>query len=163
MNNFGSDVCTICGGQRTADTRWFLITESHWEDKLRILRWTDSLAGKDGMHRVCSPPHARELVVHWMTTGSLDYPFARIAARHPWRARRGENMSQRSGDLEIANARIGELAVHRESVGRALGENPLALNTILDELLIVLRREAGEVPSEVDAEDEIAWTAAQEM
>ena len=91
MNSFGSNVCTICGGQRTADDRWFLVTENHWEDKLKILRWTDRLATQVGIHRVCSPPHVRELVVHWMTTGSLDYPFAGLrrplrGARDDWRA-----------------------------------------------------------------------------
>jgi hypothetical protein len=163
MNNFGTNVCTICGGQRTTDDRWFLVTENHWEDKLKILRWTDGLAAKEGIHRVCSPPHVRELVVHWMTTGSLDYPFARTPPLMLWRSRRSENMSRRSGDLEVAAARIGELSVHRESVGRALSENPLALNVILDELLIVLRREAGEVLSEVETEDEIFCRPAQEM
>jgi len=59
--------------------------------------------------------------------------------------------------------RIGELAVHRESVGRALSENPQSLNVILDELLGVLRREAGEVASEVEAEDEILCASTQEM
>jgi hypothetical protein len=36
---------------------------------------------------------------------------------------------------------IGELAVHRESLGRALSDNPQSLNVILDELLYAVRRE----------------------
>ena len=163
MNGVGVNVCTICGGQRMAEDRWFLVAENHWEDKLKILRWTDRLATQVGIHRVCSPPHVRELVVHWMTTGSLDYPFSRIAPPPPWSSRLLESMSRSSSDLEAANARIGELAVHRESLGRALSENPRALNVILDELLIVLRREAGEHPSEVETEDEILCVPAQEM
>jgi hypothetical protein len=35
----------------------------------------------------------------------------------------------------VTTREIGELAVHRESVERALAENPLSLDTILDALL----------------------------
>lgn len=161
MNSVGGHVCTICGGQRTAEDRWFLVTENTWEDKLKILRWHDGLAARYDVHRVCSPPHARELVVHWMTTGSLDYPFARTSPPPLWKTRRLESRLPEIQDLEAM--RIGELAVHRESVGRALSENPQSLNVILDELLGVLRREAGEVASEVEAEDEILCTSTQEM
>ena len=163
MNSVGGHVCTICGGHRTAEDRWFLVTENTWEDKLKILRWHDDLAAKDGVHRVCSPPHARELVVHWMTTGSLDYPFARTSQPVLWNTRRLESRLPEIQDLEAKGMRIGELAVHRESVGRALSENPQSLNVILDELLGVLRREAGEVASEVEAEDEILCASTQEM
>jgi hypothetical protein len=163
MNGVGVNVCTICGGQRMAEDRWFLVAENHWEDKLRILRWSERLAGREGTHRVCSPPHVRELVVHWMTTGSLNYPFARTASSSPWASRRLEGFSRDATDLETSRAHIGELAVHRESVGRALSENPQALNVILDELLTVLRREAGEVLSESDGEDEILCVPMQEM
>ncbi len=163
MNSVGGHVCTICGGHRIAEDRWFLVTENTWEDKLKILRWHDDLAAKDGVHRVCSPPHARELVVHWMTTGSLDYPFARTSQPVLWNTRRLESRLPEIQDLEAKGMQIGELAVHRESVGRALSENPQSLNVILDELLGVLRREAGEVASEVEAEDEILCASTQEM
>ena len=69
MSSAGMHLCTICGGQRTADERWFLVTENQWEDKLKVLRWNERLASRGGVHGVCSPPHVRELVVHWMTTG----------------------------------------------------------------------------------------------
>ncbi len=163
MNGVGVNVCTICGGQRTANDRWFLVAEDHWDDKLKILRWTERLANREGTHRVCSPPHVRELVVHWMTTGSLNYPFARTARPWPWPSGRSDGIMRDIGDVETTRAHIGELAVHRESVGRALSENPQALNVILDELLTVLRREAGVVPSEGEAEDELLCTPMQEM
>jgi hypothetical protein len=163
MRGIGVGACTICGGQRNAEDRWFLVTENPWEDKLNILRWNDGLAAKAGNHGVCTPLHVRELVVHWMTTGSLEYPFARTEAPLPWKRQRLETLVPENSDVTASGMRIGELAVHRESVGRALSENPQPLNVILDELLIVLRREAGEISSEVETEDELFCAPAQEM
>jgi hypothetical protein len=58
----------------------------------------------------------------------------------------------------VAAREIGELAVHREILDRALAENPLSLDAILDALLCALERECGN-ESEVDQVDEtkVCW------
>src|SRR3984957_12302548 len=78
--------CTICGEQKNSAEVWFLLTESHWQDKLKVLQWQDEIAERDGMYGACCPAHVEELVIHWMTTGSLDFPFATTAG--PVRPRR---------------------------------------------------------------------------
>src|SRR5438552_4165447 len=55
----------------------FLLAENRWEDKLTILQWNEPMAARYGIQVACSVSHVEELVIHWMTTGSLDYPFAR--------------------------------------------------------------------------------------
>ena len=132
--------CTICGESRSTDQVWFLLAESHWDDKLKILHFQEEVAHRSGVHRACCPSHVEELVVHWMTVGSLDVPFA---ARHDrWELRRASSLPLVL-EADTSGARlIGELAVHRESVGRALEDNPDSLQIILDELLDTLEREA---------------------
>jgi hypothetical protein len=135
-------------------TFWFLIAKNRWEDKLNVLQWNESLAAHEGIQSACSPAHVQELVVHWMTTGSLDYPFARTSL--------GAGPARRCGDLlaaksyvDLSGARqIGELAVHRESVERVLVESPQSLKVILDALLAALRHETA--PTEAGARSENA-------
>jgi len=55
--------------------------EYRWEDKLKILHWSDYLAAYEDVEAACGTVHVRELVVPWMTTGSLRYPFARAFTR----------------------------------------------------------------------------------
>jgi hypothetical protein len=77
-----------------------------------------------------------------MTTGSLDYPFANVILPFPDSARRQQKLlGERNDDKMLGVHQIGELAVHRESLGRALSDNPQSLNVILDELLYAVRRE----------------------
>jgi len=65
----------------------------------------------------CSVHHVEELVIHWMTTGSLDYPFARTAQGFTsWRPTGPDCRVDLSGARQI-----GELAVHRESIERGAG------------------------------------------
>lgn len=136
------NACTICGAERLADADWFLIGESRWEDRVQVLRWSDQLAEKPDIHRACSPNHVRELVVHWMTTGSLDYPFATVMVPFPRDTGRTARLLPDRNENGIQGIhQIGELAVHRESLGRILSENPQSLNVILDELLYAVRRE----------------------
>lgn len=135
-------ICTICGEQKLEGQVWFLVAESHWEDRLKILKWQDELADRRGMHRACCPAHVQELVTHWMTSGDLSFLLAPLEAM-------ASNLraGHRSGLPILAEAdtkgayEIGELAVHRESVGRALNENPDSLLIILDELRDALERE----------------------
>lgn len=135
--------CMICGEQRSHGQMWFLVTESFSADRLKVLHWQQDLAQREGMYSACSPGHVEELVIHWMTTGSLDFPFAATAVP-PTRRRtrvllRGSAMEP---DLRGAHE-IGELALHRESVNRLLEENPDSLQLILDELARLLHRECG--------------------
>jgi hypothetical protein len=68
--------CTICGTERMTDADWFLIAESRWEDRVKVLQWNDQLAMRPSIHTACSPNHVRELVVHWMTTGIIRSPMS---------------------------------------------------------------------------------------
>lgn len=135
--------CTICGEEKPPTQVWFLVTESHWEDKLKILQWQDEIAEHEGVYGACCPAHVEELVVHWMTTGSLDFPFATTAT--PVRLRRRIPLADLRLMVEpdTRGARqIGELAVHRESMSRLLNESPDSLQLILDELTRALLRES---------------------
>jgi hypothetical protein len=140
--------CAICGAETLGDARWFLVSQDYWHDKLRILHWNDRLAAQEGVQCACTPEHMQELVVHWMTTGSLSYPFARLAEdpEQHWLRQRVAQLAEPG--CEILGARqIGELSVHRESLQRALNENPQSLRTILDALCFALQAEgAGHEP-----------------
>jgi hypothetical protein len=135
-------ICTICGEEKSEGQVWFLVAQSHWEDKLRILKWQDELADRRGMHRACCPAHVQELVTHWMTSGDLDFLLAPVEVM-PGNLGSGRNSALpivAEADTKGAHE-IGELAVDRESVGRALNENPDSLLIILDELRDALERE----------------------
>ncbi len=129
--------CAVCGRERTVEDGWFLMVASRWQDKVKILQWHDQLAPQAGIHPVCGPAHAQELVVHWMTTGSLDYPFARTRLRTS-PSRRGPRMSEVAEVDTRIGCQIGELAIHRESIQRLLLESPHSLTAILDALLAAL-------------------------
>lgn len=138
MNHSRTPLCAICGEEPSAQQARFLIAENTWEDKLTILQWNEHIATRAGMQVACSIDHVEELLIHWMTTGRLDYPFARSTlGAAGWR-----QISTPGGRVDISGARpIGELAVHRESVERLLMENPRSLQVILDALLDALRQE----------------------
>ena len=139
--------CAICGAESFGNQRWLLIVDNRWQDKLRILHWEDHLACEAGVWPVCGTAHLQELVVHWMITGSLDYPFARDTVNPgPTRLR---GVLEQLHDVEIGNARqIGELAIHRESARRILSESPECVAEILHALLSAvdpdLRRSAND-------------------
>jgi len=138
-----SQACTICGEGKLPSQVWFLVTESHYADKLRVLQWQDEIAEREGIYGACCPAHVEELVIHWMTTGSLDFPFATTAGP----VRLGRRVPVASLPLmmepDTRGARqIGELAVHRQSIGRLLDESPDSLQLILDELTRALQRES---------------------
>jgi len=155
--------CTICGDLRSGRPRWFLVAEDRWQDKLIILHWDDSLATRQGIHCACSPAHLQQLVVHWMTTGSLDHPFAKTVARQNLGAPCASE--EPAGEyLRASGARqIGELSVHRESMQRVLNESPQSLQTILDALLSALHRETPRPEPKIDWEDEALRSAAREV
>ncbi len=74
--------CTICGEEKFPVQVWFLVTESPLRRQAKILQWQDEVAEREGIYQACCPAHVEELVIHWMTTGSLDFPFA-TTATHP--------------------------------------------------------------------------------
>jgi hypothetical protein len=133
--------CTICGEPRCGKQCWFLIIEDRWQDKLKMLHWDERLAALPGVHSACCAEHLQQLVVHWMTTGSLDHPFARAVygmAEYPRQRSPRPAMEQ----FESSGLRqIGELAVHRESMQRVLAESPASVQAILDALLSALQRD----------------------
>lgn len=139
MNYLRTSSCAICGEDQPGNETRFLVAENRWEDKLAILQWDERLASREGIQVACGVGHVEELVIHWMTTGSLDYPFARTAlGSGSWRRRLGPDCRV---DLSAAR-QIVELAVHRESVERVLTESPQSLQVMLDALAEALRLEA---------------------
>jgi hypothetical protein len=130
----------VCEEERASGETWFLVAESLCEDKLQILYWNDQLAYRDGVHRACCPEHVQELVTHWMTMGTLEYPFADAGTKilKP-RARIASVPVFEEPDTRGVRM-IGEISVHRESMERALEESPESLQIILDELADTLER-----------------------
>ena len=149
-------LCAICGEEKSAGDHWFLIAESRWQDKLKILHWDDRLAAQAGVYHACSPAHVQETVVHWMATGGLDYPFARLAA--PKRRRsdlcRALLLAEQPEVDTSGATQIGELSVHRESMTRVLSENPYSLSTILEALLSALQRDTRPAEPGLEPEDD---------
>lgn len=151
MNHSKAKRCAICGEERTGNGTRFLVAENRWEDKLTILQWNEQMASRRGIQAACSVNHVEELVIHWMTTGSLDYPFARATlGSGGW-----HQDARPDSRVDLSGARpIGELAVHRESVERVLAENPQSLQVILDALLDALRREETSSSAPIAAREE---------
>jgi len=134
----GKVTCAICGEQRLDEDGWFVLVENRWTDRLKILAWNEALASADEAHLACGAAHVQQLVVHWMTTGSLEHPFAmapggRIIAK----VRREREICKAKTDLDGSRV-VGELAVHRESLERILQENPESLAAILEALTSAL-------------------------
>jgi len=143
--------CTICGEPKSADQVWFLVTESGWQDRLKVLQWNDDLALRWGIHRACCPAHVQELVAHWMVNGSLDDLFAavEVMASHTRGVGSGlpiVDVPDTRGVLEIA-----ELSVDREGIRRALNENPDSLQILLDELSEALQRAAAPAAARLES------------
>ena len=133
--------CTICGARSTGDTGWFLVLQDSWLDRLKILHWNRGLAVQQGVHALCDAMHVRELVAHWMATGSLEYPFAFLSSpQQELRIIEFGTKKRGAAPAQLQSAvLIGELAVHRQSLDRALRENPQSLSGILEALLGALR------------------------
>jgi hypothetical protein len=140
MNSSKTSRCAICGEERSGNEPRFLLAENSWEDKLTIVHWNEDVASREGVQVACGIAHAEELAVLWMTTGRLDYPFARTAlGASAWRY-----ISRPNSAVDLRGARrIGELSIHRESVERLVAENPQTIKVILDPLLCALHQEIG--------------------
>ena len=156
MESLQNQLCTICGEEKTAGQVWFLIAESHWEDKLRVLHWHDGLAKRSGVHRACCPAHVQELVAYWMTLGSLDHLCNMAVTTVGAAERRVRPTLPILTEPDTGEARqIGELAVDRESLDRALNENPGSLQILLDELLDTLEREVSDTAARLESGSEL--------
>ncbi|HZP16607.1 MAG TPA: hypothetical protein VFB00_01485 [Terriglobales bacterium] len=135
----GAKRCAICGRKKREDETWFLIDENCWEDRLNIWKWSCRLADSAAAQALCSPAHVRQLVAHWMTTACLRYPFASSTSRLPVA---GPSTRWRGASETNPRAQLlGEIAVDRQSMVRILRERPFSLNTILEELMLVLENE----------------------
>lgn len=133
--------CAICGESRRVDEDWFLLTENRWTDRLRVLAYHPLLAEQEGVFCVCGTPHVRELVLHWMITGHLDYPFAQTGSEVPSLLRPSSTPGTTCAEPDIsASLVVGELAVHRESLTRVLCENPESLSGVLEAVIAALNR-----------------------
>jgi hypothetical protein len=132
--------CGICLEPHRGTAGWFLLTENRWTDRLKILNWNAGLAFQPGVHAACGAGHVQQLVVHWMATGSLDYPFAQ--SRQPSgtaRRNRSHDQGTSQGEPDTRGSHVlGELAVHRESLERILIESPESLASILSALISAL-------------------------
>src|SRR5438094_6776958 len=163
MQQMRKHLCAICEDEKSAGGLWFLLAENRWEDKLKILQWDPQLARQYGICRACSAAHVQELVVHWMTTGSLNYPFARVSSDDKATPRCDGIWPVRI-DVDTHVARqIGELAIHRDSVKRLLGESPQYLKTILDALVAALQRESRPTRRETAAENRAQFAVSWEI
>ena|ERR1700687_741563 len=111
--------CTICGERKkrvhnNEDHVWFLMTQNQTEDKLNIWRWNQQMAGRARVHSLCSPRHVRELIIHWMTTGCLHYPFA--SGPPPLPGSRENTTSTTFVNGTRVPFQLGELAVDRDAL-----------------------------------------------
>ena len=113
-------------------------------DRVKILHWERGWARQDGVHSACSVVHVRELMAHWMATSSLSYPFVRMAGKDSRKAIVVCPPPVSPCEISTGTASlIAEFAVHRESLNRALVENPEALTPILEALLETLPQAGG--------------------
>jgi len=140
MNGRVESRCVICREQHIESDGWFLLAENRWTDRVKIFGWNDVLASQPGVHAACCAGHVQQLVVHWMATGSLDYPFAESRPEHkrPLLPRPARPDAVHAEPNVFGTRVLSELAVHRETMQRALVENPESLTTILRALLNAL-------------------------
>jgi hypothetical protein len=136
--------CAVCCETRTTTSvRWFYLIENRWTDRLQIFQFHKSLAHPSSSYPVCCASHVRELVVHWMTIGRLDLPFARVPRQRSGTLNALSLDSRRTTESSLqereqpfpATVCLGEIAVHRESLTRILRENPHALEPVLETLV----------------------------
>ena len=128
--------CTICG-RLLSSPGAFALTQTLGEDRLRIYHW-DNLAERAGLSGACCASHVRELVIHWMVTANLNYPFAN-STQIPEMGQDWHAAPQPDAAAPMTTP-IGELAVDHDSVSRLLQTNPASLVVILDELHDALQR-----------------------
>jgi hypothetical protein len=140
----GPVFCTICLATRKRNEEWFLLVENRWTDRLKILSWNDELASSPATHAACCATHVQLLVVHWMTTGTLHYPFAHSEAwAETSESPRARGLSSMRDEPDMTGGRVlEELAVDRETIDRILVDNPASLAVMLTALKDALPEQA---------------------
>jgi hypothetical protein len=140
----GPVFCTICLTTRKRNEEWFLLVENRWTDRLKVLGWHDELASSPATHAACCAAHVQLLVIHWMTTGTLHYPFAHTEAWADFsETPRAVRVSSMKDEPDMTGVRVlEELAVHRETIDRILVENPASLAVMLTALKDALPEQA---------------------
>src|SRR5581483_1554477 len=110
-----------------------------WQDRFSVMHWNEKLAcDSDAFSHLCCVRHVEEIVVHWMTTGSLDYPFASTKLPQS----KSTPALHLGAEAEMVTAEIvGELIVDRASLPRLLSENPYALAPMLEALVMALQED----------------------
>jgi hypothetical protein len=146
------DLCAICGNRKNKGETWFPVTQNEWEDRLNVWNYENLPGHKEITRAVCGPKHLRELVAHWMSTGCLQYPFASSRER----VGHGYSLAP-DADHRISTLPLCEIALDREGILHAQRDNPLALNAILDEMLLALEPETHDQALE-DFEDPGCFT-----
>jgi len=122
------------------------------------------LAKRQGIYPACCAGHVEELVIHWMTTGSLDYPFASVGHKAGRRTPGPGSLLPTIEEPDTRGARqIGELAVDRDSVRRALRDDPESLRVILDELVHALDRETAGNTARLESADAMSYGFPREI
>jgi hypothetical protein len=156
MNSTAERYCALCLEPRVKGERWFLLTENRWTDRLKLLAWDDKLAAQPGVYAACGTAHVQELVIHWMSMGTLDYPFARAYSENKKPHRTDTSGTKpRETEPDTKGVKVfGELAVHRESLERVLSESPQSLGTVL---LAVVGALGGEGLAPTEREEEPAY------
>ncbi len=154
MDTLGIRVCAICGGALTNNEQAFAVTQSLGEDKLRVFHWT-SLSNNESVYGACSVPHVRELVIHWMVTEHLDFPFAKSESGG---AQTDKKPFSTHRESLPSSTPVGELAVDHDSVRRILQVDPHRLGVILNELDDALHKsieDKSECAACVDCQEEL--------
>jgi hypothetical protein len=145
--------CSICGELGFGEDGWFVLVENRWTDRLKILAWNEALASGAGAHVACGAAHVQQLVVHWMTMGSLEYPFAEAPRRATMpKLPHIKEIPRAEADLRGTRV-VGELAVHRESLERILQESPESLAPILEALTSALTNDEDRNAREEDRDE----------
>ena len=128
-----SCICSICGRENASEAGWFLVAENGWGDRLKILKWDKAMALQQGLHAACSTGHLEKIVASWLVTGTLRIVQPRIGSE--------QRSAAISHHLDIVgNRQLGEIAVDRVTLRRAVAENPMALVHLLRTLIHALDR-----------------------
>jgi hypothetical protein len=135
--------CAFCGRKSTSGSGWFLLVENGWGDRLKILRWDNTVALQAGIHCVCTTSHVERLVAHWIGKGQLGSSLEGCESASPGDRKdvtsQGSSAIAPDGDV-MRGLQLGEITVDRGALNRALRENPLAPDSMLRSLIRALDR-----------------------
>jgi hypothetical protein len=144
--------CIICDQKAVPGQRWFALAQDYHEDRLRIFH-QENFTGQAPIPRACCPAHVQQLAIHWMVTGSLDYPFAESRPNRP----SAKRFIAPSTPTDVVDRQrvspICELSVNRDVVCRVLLENAAWLGVILEELRDALEKSIETSPDAQTPED----------